>query len=109
MPESNSTPPNLQGHALKDAPFVKTADYRSLYANQVGVALTNFDIQLMLAQSAGAIGGQGATNEVFATLYLAPHTAKAMALVLATAVAEFERQHGPITLPAEAQAAASGH
>lgn len=77
--------------------FVKAADYRKIYANQIQIALTPFDVQISLAQSS-AVGAIG-VNEIQATVFLAPGEAKALAFLLTKIVGDYERQIGPISLP----------
>ena len=82
---------------MGSVPFVKATDYRTIYANQVQIALTAFDFQLSLSQGS-VVGGIG-VNEIQETVFLAPGEAKVLAFLLNKVVGDYERQFGTIPVP----------
>lgn len=74
--------------------FVKAVDYRKIYANQIQIGLTPFDFQLALVQA--SVGGGTPSNEVQATVFLAPVEAKVLASLLTKVIGEYEKQYGII-------------
>jgi hypothetical protein len=82
---------------LTSAPLVMSPDYRAIYANQIQLSSSTYDIQMVLMR-ASAPGGRP-MNEMAATVFMSPQEAKALSLMLARVVRDFEKKFGDIHLP----------
>ena len=78
----------------------------AMYANQIHIALTPWDIQMMFGVLKGVNVGQ-AVFEPMVNIIMSPAHAKAMSQILRQQVASYEAQFGPIMVnlskPAEEQ------
>ena len=74
-----------------DLPWRKSEGHVRLYVNNIGLAATEFDVQLRLAQTV-AEEGQAHHSEI-ATVFMAPNQAKALVALLLRAVTEWEDKH----------------
>jgi hypothetical protein len=83
----------------KKVSWERSPEHRSIYANVMALAATPYDIQVRLGQTIARPDGASAAHLEVATLLMAPGQAKALLLILAEAVTDWERKHGPVPLP----------
>jgi len=96
--------------AAGDATHFQSPKYVTVYANQVQMANTPWDIQMVFSSFQASGNGKVAIEEL-ATIIMSPVHAKVMAKVLITQLRAYEAQFGvipnlPTNLELKAQAAA---
>lgn len=82
--------------AMSELTQTRSPDYRDIYANQVQIGITPYDLHLMFNRASGA-GGDYPTNQAQVTIFLSLHQAKAFQTILNRVLEDFEEKNGPIT------------
>jgi hypothetical protein len=74
-------------------------EYRSVYANNVALGISAFDISLVFGEIMGSEDGKTVNVEQRVRVTMSPQHAKALVMVLAENLHNYEKNIGPIPLP----------
>lgn len=91
---------SMEQETVKDPAFVRSPDFKTVYANWIQGAYTAFDISILAGEAYAPSPAEPVSVELKARLVISPLEAKFLVRILRGMIASHERQYGPINIPA---------
>lgn len=95
--EGTDIPKSIVAKAIDQKRF-RSDDFISIYANNVAVSISVWDLSLTFGESIGEEDGKPVIEETIKVL-MSREMAKVMNRLLTHHIAEYEKKYGPINIP----------
>lgn len=97
---AKKTKSSLVGTRYKPEDIIgtKTADFHTVYSNNVAFAMSAFDVSLIFGEIASTEGGKVQVDQKL-RVTMSPQHAKVLALVMIENIKAYESNVGPIAIP----------
>lgn len=106
MPKRSKKPgPSFSKIMPADHPFVRSKDFKTIYANSVKMSFTAFECRMTFVHISDDAGINKFVQEEKGMIVLHPVNAKILMLQLQKALEMYEEQIGPLNVPEDAKKA----